>query len=130
MKFAIFMVVISFFLNPLYIEAKVVARMRFQAIMGHLHKNPSRFSSSLTTLQCGHPVKIIEDTTIHTPAGWFYAQVGQDKGYIQEHFLNATHPKCLQGRYQRFFNELNLDLSDMYYWGRLSDYFDVGETRP
>lgn len=106
----------------------VVSRMYYTNILGHVHKNPSDYSSSLTTLQCAQSVKIIEDKTLSIPKGWLFVKVGDDKGYIREDFLSHKRPECFQQKHPEFFNALNLDLTDLYFWGRLYDQYDHEET--
>jgi uncharacterized protein YneF (UPF0154 family) len=108
---------------------KVVGRLYFKHMMGHIHKNPSINSSSLTTIQCAHGVKVIEDEEISVPKGWMYVLVGDDRGFVQADFLQQQRPVCFQGKFPKFFNSLNLDLTDMYYWGRLYDHFDMQESK-
>lgn len=110
------------------VQAKVVSRMYYKNIMGHVHKNPSDSSSSLTTIQCAQSVKILEEKEISPPTGWLYVKVGEDTGYIKEKFLGQKRPTCFQATYPAFFNALNLDLTDLHYWGRLYDQFEFEET--
>jgi hypothetical protein len=108
---------------------KVVGKLYFNKFLGHLHKNPSRSSSSLTTIQCAYPVKVLSGTERSLPPGWIHAQVGDDKGFIQSTFLADKRPECFQDKYPKFYLQLNLDLTDMYYWGRLSDQYLLEETK-
>lgn len=108
---------------------RTVGTLYFNEFMGHVHKNPSASSSSMTTLQCAHPIKILEDSEVRTPEGWMYVKVGDDKGFISSKFLTNKRPKCFQEKYPKFFINLNLDLSDMYYWGRLYDQYGQGESK-
>lgn len=107
---------------------KVVARKYYKNIMGHIHKNPSDSSSSLTTIQCAQSVKVLEDKEVALPKGWLYVSVGDDDGYIREDFLDKKRPDCFQKDHPEFFNALKLDLTDLYYWGRLYDQFEFEET--
>ncbi len=108
---------------------KVVGSLYFKNFLGHLHKNPSRGSSSLTTIQCAYPVKVLDDSERSAPAGWVYAKVGDDRGFIQSEFLDAKRPECFQEKYPNFYLNLNLDLTDMYYWGRLNDQYLLEESK-
>lgn len=108
---------------------KVVGRLYYQAFLGHLHKNPTRSSSSLTTIQCAFSVKVLEDSEVKAPEGWMYVQVGDDKGFIASHLLNDKRPDCFQEKYPNFYLKLNLDLSEMYYWGRLMDQYVNQESK-
>ncbi len=128
MKRAICLFVILFASQSMALE-KVVGRLYLNKFMGHLHKNPTKLSSSLTTLQCSHGLKVMESDAISAPVGWVYVQAGDDKGFIESRFLSATRPECFQDKYPRFYSELNLDLTDMYHWGRLFDHFDTGKSR-
>ena len=120
----------SFILSPLtYSADKVVGKLYFNKFLGHLHKNPSRSSSSLTTIQCAYPVKVIADSSTTTPPGWILAKVGDDKGFIQSVFLSEQRPDCFQEQYPKFYLNLNLDLTDMYYWGRLNDQYLIEESK-
>lgn len=109
---------------------KPAGRLYYQEFMGHLHREPSDSSASLTALQCAHPVQLIESDAVRTPSGWRYAKVGEDKGFVRERFLGEKRPDCFQEKYPKFYNNLNLDLTDFYYWGRLSDHFIEGESLP
>ena len=108
---------------------KVVGKLYYEEFMGHVHKNPSTSSSSMTTIQCAHPVKVLEDKEVRTPEGWIYVRVGEDKGFIASKFLTNKRPRCFQEKYPKFFLNLNLDLTDMYYWGRLYDQYSQGESK-
>jgi hypothetical protein len=126
----------SLFLSLLFlftIEAhtleKVVGELYFTNFLGHLHKNPSRSSSSLTTVQCAYPVKVLSGSERALPPGWIYTKVGDDRGFIQSIFLSDKRPDCFQEKYPKFYINLNLDLTDMYYWGRLSDQYLLEESK-
>lgn len=115
--------------TSLVAKEKVVGRLYFQDFLGHVHKNPSKVSSSLTTIQCAYSVKVLEDTEIRTPKGWLYVKVGDDKGFIASSSLSSKRPKCFQEKYPKFYLNLNLDLSEMYYWGRLTDQYLNEESK-
>lgn len=110
-------------------KEQVVGRLYFNQFMGQLHKNPSISSSSLTSVQCGYSVKVIEDKDIIKPDAWAYVQVGSDKGFIQQKFLSQKRQPCFQGKYPKFVNGLNLNLTDLFFWGRLYDQYLMGESR-
>lgn len=110
-------------------QAKVVGVMYFNEFMGHLHKSSSKTSNSLTTIQCSQPVKVLEEDGKFNSGQWFYVSVGDDKGYIHSQFLQTSRPECFQEKYPRFYQKLELDLSDMYYFGRLEDHFLKAITR-
>lgn len=108
---------------------KVVGRLYLNIFMGHLHKNPTKLSSSLTTLQCGHALKVLESDAVNPPKDWMYVSAGDDKGFIHSTSLSSSRPDCFQEKYPRFYNNLNLDLTDMYYWGRLYDHYSSGKSK-
>ena len=110
-------------------DEKVVGVFYMTPIFGHIHQSSSRASASLTTIQCAHPVKVIESTKVLVSPEWAYVQVADYKGFILKSFLSEKRPDCLQGKYPKFFDSLNLDLAELYYWGRLHDHFLQGETR-
>lgn len=111
------------------VQAKIVGVMYFNEFMGHLHKSPVKTSNSLTTIQCSQPVKVIEENSKYSSGEWFYVMVGEDKGYIHSQFLQTSRPQCFQEKYPRFYQKLELDLSDMYFFGRLQDHYIKAITR-
>lgn len=115
------------FLLSLPAYAQEIGRLYFTEFLGHLHESPDRDSTSLTTVQCSHSVKILK--TANNVAGWIYSQVGEDKGYIQTQFLSSDRPTCFQEKYPRFYIELGLDITEMYHWGKLYDHYDIGKSR-
>jgi hypothetical protein len=127
----LFLLFSFFILNAqvLMAQDKVVGRLYFQDFLGHVHKNPSKASSSLTTIQCAYSVKVIEDLEIRPPKGWVYVKVGDDRGYIIAKSLSEKRPECFQEKYPKFYLNLNLDLSEMYFWGRLSDQYLSQESK-
>lgn len=110
-------------------DEKVVGIFYMKPIFGHLHQSSTRTSSSLTTIQCSHPVKVIESSKVNVSSEWAYVQVADYKGFILKQYLSEKRPDCFQGKYPKFFDALSLDLSELYYWGRLYDHYVQGETR-
>ncbi|HXH32356.1 MAG TPA: hypothetical protein VNJ01_16265 [Bacteriovoracaceae bacterium] len=110
-------------------DEKVVGVFYFKPLFGHVHQSSSRASASMTTIQCSHPVKVIESSKVSAAAEWAYVQVADHKGFILKDFLSEKRPDCIMGRYPKFFDAFNLDLSELYYWGRLNDQYLYGETR-
>lgn len=111
------------------LQAKVVGRMYFNEFMGHLHKSASKISNSLTTIQCSQSVKILDEKGKFNSGEWFYVSVGEDKGYIHSQFLQTSRPECFQEKFPRFYQKLELDITDMYYFGRLQDHYLKAITR-
>jgi hypothetical protein len=110
-------------------DEKVVGVFYFTPIFGHVHQTAVRTAASLTTIQCAHPVKVIESSKVAAGPEWAYVQVADHRGFVLRQFLAERRPDCFQGKYPKFFDAFNLDLSDLYYWGRLSDQYIHGETR-
>ena len=102
----------------------------FVPMLGHVHQSPARTSPSLTTIQCGHPLKVIEDSKVVTSEDWAYVVVADWKGFVWKKHLANKRPDCFQGKYPRFFDALNLELAELYYWGRLHDHWEEGMAKP
>lgn len=107
---------------------KQAGRLYFQNFMGHVHKEPKDSSASLTAIQCAQSVQVMENPLKAPPRGWAYIKAGEDTGYIRMSQLGEKRPTCFQEKYPKFYNSLNLDISDYYYWGRLSDHYIEGES--
>lgn len=103
-------------------EEQIVGVYYLKNMFGHLHQTANQNSISLTTLACGHPIKVLKTEKAQNQ-NWFMAEVGAHKGYLLEDHLSTKRPECFQSTYPNFFNHLNLDLAQMYYWGRLYDQF-------
>ena len=116
-------------------KRKYVRVAYFKNIFGHIHQNTSKYSTSLSTLSCGHPVKIYKKqykgghSQIIFNEKWNMVKVGPYQGYIQAEFLSKTKVKCFQDKYPKFFDEMKLEISDMYYWGRLYDQYVTGNSK-
>ena len=110
-------------------DEKVVGIFYMNPLFGHVHQYSVRTSASLTTIQCAHPVKVIESSKVSISNEWAYVQVAEYRGFVMKQFLSETKPDCIQGKYPKFFDALNMDLSELYYWGRLYDHYVQGETR-
>lgn len=111
------------------IEEKVVGIYYFNALFGHIHETPLKSSPSLTTIQCGHPLKVIESSKVTVGPEWHYVNTADYKGFVLKQYLGAKRPDCFQGKYPKFFDGLNLDLSEIYYWGRLRDQMVEGRSK-
>lgn len=110
-------------------DEKVVGVFYFVPTFGHVHQSAVKTSASLTTIQCSHPLKVIESSKVSVGPEWAYVQVADYRGFVLKQFLSEKRPECFQGKYPKFFDAFNLDLSELYYWGRLNDHFIQGETR-
>jgi len=110
-------------------DEQVVGIFYIKPLFGHVHQSSVKTSASLTTIQCAHPVKVIESSKVSVSKEWAYVQVADYRGFILKQYLSEKKPECIQGKYPKFFDKLNLDLSELYYWGRLYDQYIQGETR-
>ncbi len=110
-------------------DEKVVGVFYLTPLFGHIHQSSMRTSASLTTIQCGHPVKVIESSKVEVSEDWAYVQVADYKGFVLKYYLSQKRPECFQGKYPKFFDALNMDLAELYYWGRLYDHYVQNETR-
>jgi hypothetical protein len=110
-------------------DERVVGVFYLKPIFAHVHESSSKTSASRTTIQCSHPVKVIESSKVSASSEWAYVQVADYRGFILKEYLASKRPECFQGKYPKFFDALNLDLSELYYWGRLYDHFYQGESR-
>lgn len=102
----------------------------FVPMLGHVHQAPSRPSPSLTTVQCGHPLRLLSDPKVVLGPEWAHVTVADHKGFVWKKHLSTTKPDCFQGRHPKFFDSLNLDLAELYYWGRLNDHWEEGQALP
>jgi hypothetical protein len=110
-------------------DEQVVGVFYMTPVFGHVHQSSVRTSPSLTTIQCAHPVKVIESSKVSVSQEWAYVEVADYRGFILKQYLSEKKPECLQGKYPKFFDGINMDLSELYYWGRLYDHYLQGETR-
>jgi hypothetical protein len=110
-------------------DERVVGVFYLKPLLGHVHQSAVRESASLTTIQCAHPVKVIESSKVSTDPKWAYVEVADHRGFILKEYLSEKRPDCLQGRYPKFYDAMNLDLAELYYWGRLYDHYVQGHTR-
>lgn len=115
-----------------FVQAKDIGRIMYlKTLFAHIHPNPSKYSSTMTTLSCGHPVKVLEGGTGKSTnsKGWIQVVVGPYKGFIQGHFLSEKKVGCFQDKYPKLFDSFNLELSELYHWGRLYDLYSIGKSK-
>ena len=120
---------LSSFAETTSTDEKVVGVFYMTPLFGHIHQSSVRTSASLTTVQCAHPVKVIESSKVSISKEWAYVEVADYRGFVMKQYLSEKRPDCIQGKYPKFFDALNMDLSELYYWGRLYDHYIQGETR-
>lgn len=108
----------------------------FNQIMGNVHQNASRFSQVLTTISCNHPVKIMKETSkdgkefiLYGDNNWNSVTVGPYEGFIMSAYLSDKKNECFEEEYPKFFDGLELDLNDLYYWARLYDQYTQGKSK-
>lgn len=108
----------------------------FMEIMGNVHQNPSRYSQVLTTLSCNHPVKIMKEISIDGKEmilfgedKWNLVNVGPYTGYIMKDFLSESKNDCFEEAHSKFFEAMNLDINDLYYFARLYDQYVQVKTK-
>lgn len=117
----IILILFTFSWSFLSFGEDILGRKYFVNFLGHVHKKMSKDASSLTIVQCAHAVKILKSKMITND--WSYVQVGDDRGFVQSKFLSDKRPDCFQGKYPRFYNKVGLDITEMYYWGKLYDQY-------
>ena len=98
-------------------------------LYGSIHQNPSSSSTTLTAIACGHPLKLISG---HGKSGkkWMKVKAGLHTGYIDEKFLTKKRPECFQDKFPRFFDGLELGVTEYYFWAKLYDNFIMNTSRP
>lgn len=108
----------------------------FSRMMGNVHQNPSRYSQVMTTISCNHPVKILKETSkdgkefvLYGENNWYMVSVGPYEGYIMVNYLGDKKNVCFEEEYSKFFEGLNLSITDLYYWARLYDQYVQGKSK-
>ncbi len=125
--FLLFSLIIS---ASTYAKTEISRVVYFNHLFGHVHKNPSRYSQSLSTIECGHPVKIIKEKGHEILSGnYVKVKVGPYIGHIDKAYLSTKKEKCFSDKYPKFFNDLNLSITDMFYWGKLNDQYVQGTSK-
>jgi hypothetical protein len=116
-------------------KTEVIGTFYFGPLFGHVHQSPSSNSSTHTNIACGHPIRVLSQTL---PDGrkvelfeenWRLVSVGPFEGYLRDRDLVRTKPTCFQDQFPRFMNALNLELTDMYNWGKLYDNYETGRSK-
>lgn len=102
----------------------------YKNLFGHIHQNRSRYSASLTTISCGHPLRLLAPKNGEKSLDdWVMIRVGPYEGYLPEKAISEKKVDCFQDRYIKFFDNMDLQLSDMYYWGRFYDQVVEGKSK-
>lgn len=95
-------------------------------VYSQLHQNPSKFSRALSTFECGQPFYVVS-----APLSNFYqVEYSNYKGFMSVDVLSTTKPtECWQDMYRRFFDNIEIGVTEIHYWGRLQDLLIRGESR-
>ncbi|PIK16501.1 hypothetical protein [Halobacteriovorax sp. JY17] len=116
-------------------QTKVLDKVMYvNKIFAQVHKSPSKHSIYLTTTECGHPVKVFKmisktRSRVLFNRTWKIVKVGSYDGYMNGDYLSATKVECFQDKYPKFFDSMNLEINDMFYWGKLYDQYVTGKSR-
>jgi hypothetical protein len=94
-----------------------------------IHENPSVSSAALTTVTCAFPLKVLEDKLVRDTGTWLKVKAGDFTGFILQSHTALNRPDCFQARYPHFFKSLDLDLNELYYWGKLFDQLIEGRSK-
>ena len=123
------MLLLSFNSSPQE-EEKIQKVVYLKNIFGHIHRHPNIYSTALSTVKCGHPVKVMKkDGKIVINNSWYYASVGPYKGFVQMNQTSDKRESCFQDKYPRFFDRMDFGLTDFYRWGKLHALFLRGTSR-
>lgn len=139
-KVLIFSLILSFssgiFAQSNPMKKSLIGIKYFSRTMGNIHQNASRYSQVLTTISCNHPVKVMKETSkdgrdlvLYGENNWNLVTVGPYDGYIMSAYLSDKKNECFEEEYSKFFDGLNLDINDLYYWARLYDQYVQGKSK-
>jgi len=98
----------------------------FNAIFGHVHVQTDSYSESILTLSCGRLVKIINDKN---HPDFSFVEVSGRKGHVLKRNLTTIRPVCFTKRYPKFFENLSIDPTEEFLWGRLRDQYVSGKSK-
>ena len=101
----------------------------YKKTYGHIHELSNKHSPSLTTISCGHPLVFIKYKEDKVGEMWIQVRASNVKGYVDTKHISKTRPQCQQRIYPKFWNSLDMDVSELYYWGRLYDQYIEGDSR-
>lgn len=117
-------------------KKSMIAVKYFKEMMGNVHQNPSRYSQVLTTISCNYPVKVMKEVSkdgkefiLFGEDKWNLVTVGPYEGYVMTDYLSDKKNDCFEEQYPKFFDGLNLDINDLYYWARLYDQYVQGKSK-
>ena len=99
-------------------------------MFAHIHRNPSRYSSSVSTIHCGYPLHIMaKDGTFLVNGKWYYTETHRLKGFVFKDHVDFKRGPCFQKKYPHFFDQMSLGVTDYYKFGRLYDLFLVQSSQ-
>ena len=116
-------------------QTKVLDKVMYvNKIFTQVHKSPSKHSIYLTTTECGHPVKVYKmisktGSRVLFNRTWKIVKVGSYDGYMNGDYLSDSKVECFQDKYPKFFDSMNLEINEMFYWGKLYDQYVTGRSR-
>ncbi|MFG1499822.1 SH3 domain-containing protein [Halobacteriovorax sp. XZX-3] len=125
--------VVFFLLLPAFAQTKAQSTSEqkktiyyVQSVYSQLHQNPSKFSRVLSTFECGQPFYVLS-----SPISEFYqVEYSNYKGFMSTNVLAQTKPSsCWQDMYRRFFDQIDIGVTEIHYWGRLQDLLIKGESK-
>jgi hypothetical protein len=139
----IFLIILILFSHQVFSKEEQLGMKRtfigvryFNRMMGNVHQNASRFSQVVTTISCNHPIKVMKETSkdgkefiLYGEDNWNLVTVGPYEGYIMTEYLTDKKVECFEEEYSKFYEGLNLDINDMYYWARLYDQYIQGKSK-
>lgn len=122
--------------NAMSADKKVLNKVMYvKNLFSLVHRNPSTHSNSLTTIECGHPVKTYKmvskrnTTRVKFNREWRLVKVGSYEGYINGVQLSSRKVECFQDKFPKFFDSLDIEINDMFYWGKLHDQYVTGKSK-
>jgi len=118
-------------------DTKILNKVMYiKSLFSLVHRNPSTHSNSLTTIECGHPIKTFKmvskkrnTTRIVFNRNWYLVKVGPYEGYINGKQLSNRKVSCFQDKFPKFFDTLDIGINDMFYWGKLHDQYVTGKSK-
>lgn len=127
---------LTFFVMNLEANAsgeRLIGTRHMTAVFGHVHETPSRTGTILTTIECGHPLRVFarrqgesEQSLIN--GEWRFIKTGPYEGFILDRDLSTKKLQCPQDKYPKFFEELGLSITQMHFWARLYGQYLIEET--
>tara|TARA_B100000886_G_C20342372_1_gene457166 strand:+ start:599 stop:988 length:390 start_codon:yes stop_codon:yes gene_type:complete len=120
LKFYIFLIA---FFGKIHVS---VAAMKFYSSKQfvHLHKNQSINSIVLQTISCGQVVKVEKKTK-----KWLKVKSGRFSGFVLKRNMSKKSPECFSEVHSKIYNNIDLDMREIYKLGRLEDLYIYGEPK-